>query len=415
VLGKAREVGSALVYEIVYALSLMVVFPLTIRGLGTEGYGQYASMYVIAGFAITWVFAGGGAAAVQLILQRERNPASVVRAAHRQVVATALPAGLIGAVLTYVLLGSDLVGPAVLVFGSDLLIAGLAEVYISAIYARLGVPASVRIRSCGPILRAAGVAGLALTDSISITSLVVVNLASTIAILGLAYLAARRVMAEQVSPTSSATSAREVFGLSMMYSTSISTNSVQIEGEKIILAASRPSSEVGEYMAAYRVVSVAVIPLKAVNVAANQWFLPRDDREGSQVRRSSILSAATVVYGVVCAIAIVLGQPIIAWVVGDEFEAAVQIAVWLAAVPLFQGLAEIPPLGLLGLGENRNRMLLGLVTAALATVGYLVLIPWLGWQGAVIGTYLSETLSILGGWWLLLRCQRRSDQRGTSA
>lgn len=403
--------GSALVYEIVYAVSLIVVFPVTTRGLGPERYGQYISMYLIAGFALTWVYAGAGAASVQLILQRKRNPVSVIMTARRQIIALAIPAGAMGAFTTYFLNGSDLVVPALIVFGSDLLIAGLAEVYISAVYARLGVPASVRIRAAGPVLRGTGVAGLALTDSVSIMSLVIVNLTATIFILTLAALAARRIEGEQVSSTSTATSAREVLGLSVMYSTSISTNSIQIEGEKLILASSRGSVEVGEYTAAYRAMSMALIPLRAVSVAANRWFLARDDREGSQVRRSAILSVGTAAYGVACAIVIVLSQPLVAWVVGDEFEMAPDIAVWLAGVPLVQGLADIPPLGLLGLGENRQRMHLGLVTAGLAAVGYLVLVPWLGWRGAAIGTYLSEALSILAGWWLLLRCQRRSDQR----
>jgi O-antigen/teichoic acid export membrane protein len=408
-LSRAGEVSNALVYEVVFAVSLAVIFPLTLRGLGPTDYGSYATMYAIAGFAITWVFAGTGQSVVQLIVQRHRDPRSVVSTARRQVAVVALPAGLVGLALTRLILGQDLLGPALILFGSDLLIAGIAEVHLAAVYSTLGVAASVRIRAVGPIVRAVGVASLFAVNAITVTSLILVNLAATVAILATALVVSRSALGQPTESTGSSTSRREVRNLSTMFSTSMSTNAVQNEGEKFILASFRPLSEVGEYQAAYRVVGVTLIPLNAVYVAANRWFLARHDRAGGQVRRSALLSIPLLCYGLACALAIVIGQPIIEWLVGPEFEAAATITLWLAAVPLLHALADVPPLGLIGLGENRLRMYLGFCTSAVALLAYLALIPHIGWKGAVIGTYVSELATIGGGWFLLRRCQDRHD------
>ena len=47
----------------------------------------------------------------------------------------------------------------------------------------------------------------------------------------------------------------------------------------------------------------------------------------------------------------------------------------------------------------------------MAIVAYLALVPSLGWRGAVLGTYISETAGIVAGWLMLVRYQRIADRR----
>ena len=406
---KAREVAAAMLYEVILALSLVVIFPITVRGLGAAEYGEYTTIYVIAGFALTWVYAGVSASILQLLMQRHRTMASVLAAGRRQVLLSALPAAALGVVVVAWLLGADLVVPAIIAFASTLVTMGLAETNVAVVFSHLGVAAASRLRLIDPVVRATGVAVLGATGNVSLISLVLVNWVATTTVLVVSGVVRRRIVEDDTARTSA--TAREVLSLSSLYSTSMTTNSVQNEGEKLILATFRPVEEVGEYQAAYRIVSVAMLPMHALQVAAARWFLPRDERPGAHVRRSLLVSGATAVYGSMCAVGIVIGQPIVRWVLGAEFESAATITLWLALMPLFQGLAEIPPLGLIGLGQNRARTVLGLGVAAFAVVGYLVLVPWLGWQGAVIGTYVSETASIAVGWWYLLRYQARQDRQ----
>lgn len=406
---KLREIASALALEIVFAASLLVIFPLTIRGLGTADYGEYTTIYTIAGFALTWVYAGGGAAAVQLVMQRGRATRSVLEVARRQVAALAIPVGLLGVALTYAILGGHLWLSALMIFGSDLLIGGVTEINLALVFAHHGMGATVRIRAADPVLRAIGVVALSAADHMTILSLVVLNALVRLVVLGLSALAVRQLLAERDGEEGEDTNHGELARLSALYSTSMSTNSAQTEGEKILLAAFRPTTEVGEYQAAYKLVGAALMPLRAVHAVATRWFLPPDDRVGGHVRKSMLMTVPSLAFGLACAVAILVGQPLVRLFLGDEFRDAAHITIWLCLVPLLQALAEIPPLGLLGLGENRRRMYLGLVASATAVGLYLLLIPEYGWKGAVLGTYASEMVTIVGGWWMLIRCQRRVD------
>jgi O-antigen/teichoic acid export membrane protein len=47
--------------------------------------------------------------------------------------------------------------------------------------------------------------------------------------------------------------------------------------------------------------------------------------------------------------------------------------------------------------------------AAFSTVLYILLIPGLGWEGAAIGTFVSEILLVITTWTTLVVRQRRSD------
>jgi O-antigen/teichoic acid export membrane protein len=135
----------------------------------------------------------------------------------------------------------------------------------------------------------------------------------------------------------------------------------------------------------------------------------KDDRAGAQVARAARLSAVTAIYGVFAAVVLVLSTGIVGWVVGSEFDQAPLIVAWLCLLPLFQGLAELPTMGLLGLNRNRARTVMGIATCIAALVAYLVLVPPFGWRGAVIGTYFSEFVCIVVGWPLLIRYQRVAD------
>jgi O-antigen/teichoic acid export membrane protein len=189
----------------------------------------------------------------------------------------------------------------------------------------------------------------------------------------------------------------------------MSTNVVQGEGEKFVLATYRPASELGEYAAAYRVVQISLIPMGALMGAANRWYMQKDDRPGGQRERTKRLSVVVAAYGIAVAAAILLGADLIQWVVGPEFTEASTIAVWLMLLPLLHGLSDLPPMGLLGLGRNRERMVMGFGTSLASILCYLALVPPYGWRGAVVGTYVSEVAAIAAGWILLVRFQKSAD------
>lgn len=408
---KLFELAAAMVNEVVQIVSLAIVFPIVARELGPDGYGKYATLYMIAGFAITWVYASVAAALVQLFLQNHRAGDSLLRTGRRQVLIMTPTLGVVGMILAVLLLGIDVALPALIVLGPELIIAGIFEVSLSLLFALRGATFTTRIRVIGPILRTLGVVTLAWTNQVGILSLVLVNTAATFVMMIAAVYALRVVRQhDSYQAHTSPTSRREVRSLSMVYAASMSANAAQGSGEKVIMAAFRPIGEVGEYQAAYRLVSLPLIPLNAVHAVATRWFLPKDDRPNVHVSRALRLSFPIALYGVACAIAILALQPLVRFVLGDDFEEAASMTAWLALLPLVHSLSDVPTLGLLGLGKNRERMWLGVSGATFAIVVYLLLVPAFGWRGAVAGTYLSEIATLIGGWALLLRYQRAQDR-----
>ena len=411
---RAVEVVAAFGYELVLLFSLALIYPVTVRSLGPEGYGEYTTLYVIAGLAVTWVHAGCSAAMVQLILQRHRTPGRVLQQARRQVALVAVPACVLGVGAAVALLGSHLWVAATIILAIDLLVGGIGSTYLAVVFAQRGAGPFSVIRSVNPLARLVGVAGLALVGKVTLLTLVLVNSVATIAMLVAARAWSRSVLRAD-APEGEPPSARELRSLSAMYSASMSTNAAQGEADKIVLAHFRPLAEVGEYQAAYRIASIGALPLQALSTAAVRWFLPTDDRPRAHLRKAAMLSIPIAGYGLLVAAGLFVAQPITQWVIGPEFELAVTMTLWLSFVPLLFGLAEVPTMGMLGLGENRVRMLMGFGTAFVALVLLVVLTPMYGWRGTVVAIYLSELVSIVAGWVLLYRCQVRYDERRASS
>jgi O-antigen/teichoic acid export membrane protein len=400
------DVSHTLSVEVVTLVSLAVMFPLIVRNLGDEQYGKYTALYLVFGFAALWVSSAPGSAMVQLILQQHNDSQILLRLARRQALVCAGPVAVIATAVTTSLYGrSALIAMPFLL--ADFLLSALANFNLSVVFAITGVGATARVRMLQPITRAAGVAVLAMTGVLSLGTLIGVNVFAAAVLF---VMSARARSRARQAPDAAVPTARSLFRYSTYYAASMSTNEMQNEGENLVMASTRPAAELGQYAAAYRIVSLTLIPCNAVVAAANRWFMVRDDRSGAQLRRTVRLAVPTALYGLAAAVGILLGRGIIQWVVGAEFDDASTIAVWLCLLPLLHGLADLPPIGLLGLGRNRERMIMGLATAAISLAGYLVLVPRLGWRGGVLGTYCSEVVSLVAGFWCLRHYQQRADR-----
>ncbi|WP_420450781.1 lipopolysaccharide biosynthesis protein [Ilumatobacter sp.] len=441
---KLRELSAAVGFQLVSIVSMAVIFPITTQALEPSGYGEYTTLYVIAGFAISFVYASGSAAIVQLVLQRRRTTLSVHHRGRIQVMVLAAPFAVIGSLASIVLFGPQIALAAVIVFGSDLILAGLAEVNLAVIFAVRGVSRATAIRLVLPVLRAAGTVALAVTGSVTIVNLVIVNSLATVVMLVASTLAVRRELAaareagsarassDPARPTTpdgaveahdgasdpdprEDTTGRELARLTGVYVASISANTTQDQGERLVLASLRPRAELGEYAAAYRLVDLVLLPLSALNVVATRWVLPETSRRGVHVDRARRMSIPVAAYCLVAGAVVVLARPVVRLIIGEEFDLALEMVVWLSGFPLLRALADIPAIGLIGLGRNAARMWLGISGAVFALASYLVLIPWIEWRGAVVGTYLSEAATLIGGWILLMRFQARADREDDAA
>lgn len=406
-----RDVGSAFSYEVINAISVLLLFPIITRALGPADYGVYTTLYALAALAATWVGHALSAAIVQLLVQKSRLIDSTLRIGTRQVIVLSIPMMAIAFVAAVMLFDRSVVEPAIAILVCSVLLDGLVQLPLSAVFAIRGAPVPMRIRSLGPILRLMGVLILWWADSISILTLGLVNFIPSTVVGLLAVRSLRGLDQYDSRVDTSPTSTREVATYTGLYGATQSANGVQDQGEKVVLAAYSPASEVGLYQAGYRIVGLALIPLRALFLVASRWFFDPNLVRGVQVHRAVRISVPVALYGVACIAGIIVAQPLISLFLGGEFEEAAWVSVWLSGFPLVRGLADVPVLGLLGLGRNAARLWLAAATA-IASVGlYLWLVPALGWRGAAIATYVSELFSLFGGWLLLLRLQRSADRQ----
>ncbi len=179
------------------------------------------------------------------------------------------------------------------------------------------------------------------------------------------------------------------------------------------LTAVCPNVDVGLYSAAYRLVMLAVIPINALVTSSYRTFV--DPAVGQHFRRAAKYTLATTVYCTVTAGLLILVAPFaLPLVVGDGFDGAVSITRWLAPLMIVRGFTHFPLNAIMGLGHPRVRLVCIAVSATVAMGIYVVLIPSMSWKGAVIGSYVSDTVLAVLAWVMLWRVRNDWRQVGAS-
>ena len=154
----------------------------------------------------------------------------------------------------------------------------------------------------------------------------------------------------------------------------------------------------GNYIAAYRFISVAVLPVDSLMMAA----LPHLFRAGTGRTRAGrmllTLAVATGSYGILMGVAVWWAAGLLPWLLGPSFGAALDAARMLAVyVPLYC-MRTLGTNALLGLGWKRWRF--GCELLALAVMGCMAAwrIPAAGLAGAVEALLAAEVVLLLLIW-----------------
>jgi O-antigen/teichoic acid export membrane protein len=202
------------------------------------------------------------------------------------------------------------------------------------------------------------------------------------------------------------------FKTGMVYSCGVSGLALQNDGDKLVMQSYGLTSQVGLYSAAYKIVQFGLLPVTTfTNVSHNRFLQHDENQKGQHLRRSLQFGGLCGAYGVLFAIGVAAAAPLITLLVGSSFEGSVTMVRWLALLVLFRSLAIFPLNGLMGLGYTRLRTGLLVMSAVVALILYIALVPFLDWKGAAIGTLLSEGGLAATSWVLLIRLERRHDRR----
>ncbi len=398
--GASHDVAWSGAQQVVQVITTGASFYMLGRTLGTTGYGAYLGVAGVVAPLGALSYTGVRLAALERLLRDHDDPTDTARAyltlAGLQSVAAAVVAVLVGAlvvdlpVLTIALLAvADLVG------------LGTVTVVSSVVHRFAGFAAGSRTRIAAALARLGALSVLFATDRLTILSLAVTT-AGTYLVVVVVLLAWRLpslgVTVGWRAPRRGELRRQAHFSLPMF------AESLKTDGDKAFLNAYGFVSDAGVYGAAYRVMTLALLPIRSINEAAFHRFLGSDDAGADdQRRRSRRYSGLAVGVATVTAVAVAVAAPAFEWLVGDAFGESVAVIRWLAPFLVVRAAAVAPLSALVALGRLEARSRLLLASSAVSLVLYATLIPVWSWGGAVVGTYAGELLVCAGAWWLVHR------------
>jgi O-antigen/teichoic acid export membrane protein len=395
--------------QVTRALVQALYFICVARALGVEGYGAFLSVTALAAILLPYVGWGAG----NLMVQHTARDASVFRAWWGYAIEITLATGALALLLAtavgaLLLPRSVPLGLVLSVAAADLIFLRLLDVAAQAYQAfeRLRrtaqlqvLPSAFRLAAAALMLLLAGRSspllwGVLYLASTAVCAVLVVALVSVE--LGTPVL--RRSVRLQQSRTG------------FFFAVGQSAQGIYNDIDKTMLARLGELSAVGLYGAAYRMVDVAFVPVRAVLFAAYARFFEHG-RTGIEATfafaRRLVPGAAA--YSVAAGLALYLAAPLLPLVLGREFESTVQAVQWLSVIPFLRALHYFAADTLTGADRQGVRSAVQ-VSVALANVGLnLALIPRYSWRGAAVASLICESLLVAGMWtsvWMVRRSMR---------
>ena len=200
------------------------------------------------------------------------------------------------------------------------------------------------------------------------------------------------------------------------FATGLSAQSVYNDIDKSMLARLSTLEATGIYGAAYRVIEVGFVPVRALLAAA----YPRFFRQGAGGARASLAVSRQLLpiagsYAAAAGIAMYLAAPLLPDILGADYRASVGAVRILAILPLLKTIHYFAADALSGAGYQGRRTVIQVVIAAFNIGVNIPLILWASWRGAAWSSLASDGLLAVLLWWTLLAmCRREARARGAA-
>ena len=395
-----------LAFEAFLIISVTASFMMLGSELGPAGYGEYVGLFAI----ITPVSAIGSAASLatlQACFQEQRAVQPVVDVFLSVVLLGGSLATVIVAIVAPLVLDELSMTSIVAIAFGELVFLPVVRVSAGAVRALHGVPMATRTELTLLVAKFFALTGLFVVGELTVENLAIGWFIASGLVAG--YVVFVRLRGFGIVARPSAVSMRDirmVFALGApMYISDFQTN-----GDKVVLNGADLQAEAGLYGAAFRVATLATTPLRAMDIAIFHRILEHDDNErGVHLRRARRYASWSLGVVIPIGLVLLLAAPILPLLVGDKFDDSVEMIRWLVLWLPFKTVAQPPLAGLLGLGRLGVRLIILCTTAALSMTLYLILIPDMGWEGAVIGTVVAEIALAALSWVALFWAQGRRD------
>lgn len=409
--GFANDTAWSLLHDVTQLLVMTATFTLLGRSLGKSDYGRYAGMYGIIGpiGGLTW--SGICLAVLQRRLRERDGVETTARnfflAAITLAVLSTIAATGIGTAIIH-----GLGAPTIFLMAfAELFASALNYVAFSMIQADRGFAPSTRLRMVTLLIRVSVVLALSATGNLRIAPLAA-GYAIGFLIYGIVIW--RRVLPHYRIPILFGRPQPGIGKLTALISIPIGAGVLQQDGDKAVLNAYHHAASAGLYGAAFRIISMGLVPLRALEGAAFQRFLPHNESEINQhTRRAARYSALALAGSVLVGIGIYIASPLATAILGDDFKGAQSIIPWLMPFLPLTAVSNAPLNGLLGLGKLGLRAGIYSVSALLSLTLYITMIPLVPqnapWKGAIIGTIVGEAFLAITGWTALRHCQAKHN------
>jgi O-antigen/teichoic acid export membrane protein len=408
-----RDTGWTGASEVVNLATGFIVLNVLIRTLGPIGYGRYVAVAALAAILVTlsstWV--------VMVLLQQGIQERRGLRQAHGDSLSLAscaavlaFAAGLVLGKLLLPDLGVRVVGAFV---GGELLAGVLIQVSAAAVQVAEGLPAATRLRLLQTVARFSVVLVLALAGRFELHALGA-GLLLTYGVVGTAvHLRTTRRLGLRVWPPAPS---RSGLRAGAPYAGVLVALAIQEDSDKILLVRFADGADAGLYAAAYRLVQLGFLPIRALIGSSHPRFLldtPGVKRE--HLDRTWRYTRPAVLYSIVAAIGIAVTAPVVPAFFGSEYEGTLPLLVALSPLVVLRSISLFPLNALMGLKRYGTRFAVIASAAAINVALNVVLIPALSIWGAVLSTAVTEVYFCIVVWVCLVRAQRSHDLRQDEA
>jgi O-antigen/teichoic acid export membrane protein len=389
-------------------------FFLMARSLGPQQYGAFAAVTATVAIACPFVGNGSGNVMVKHVARDRQLLPECLGNALVMTLASGFLLGILVIPPCFAVLSVAIPLSVVLLVGaSDLLVYRFVDIVCLAFQSaeRLGWTASLNVFVS--LMRLAGIAAVVLLHR------------PTLVAWGIAYLVTSAVCAlAAVSCVVSRLGWPAFSGLGrirgelregMWFSASISAQTIYNDVDKAMLARLAALDAVGIYAAAYRLIDLVFLPVRALLAAAYPGFFRHGkDGIGASFCFARRLLPKPLVYSVVVAVGMALIAPVAPHLLGMEYARTTEALRWLSLLPLLKTVHYFAADALTGAGHQALRTLLQAMVAGFNIVANLWLIPAYSWRGAAWSSLASDGLLAVLLWSCALAWRARSADRGSS-
>jgi len=199
---------------------------------------------------------------------------------------------------------------------------------------------------------------------------------------------------------------------SSLFAISSSSATIYNDIDKTMIGKLASFTATGIYGAAYRIIDVSLVPVRAMLFAAYPEFFRLGVAGPSVTKKYAYkLIKRSAPYGAVISGSLFLGAPLIPHVLGKNYMAVVEAVRWLAIIPLLRCIHVFLADGLTGAGFQGSRTLVQIGVGALNVILNIFFIRHWSWRGAAWSSIICDSLLAVCLWLVLERVTSHATEK----